>query len=167
MWSFLGGLMATATSESGITRVVLVGLGVAAAIGALSMLPVSATLLGWSGPGAAARSLGVPFEWQFGISSGATLFTQLASFALAVLLIINGRVGERVVAVMVVAWIPASEWAWGILRNDTNGQFALTGVVMALGCLAIVVAAVLAIRLGVRRDRAEQALPAGGGKLEQ
>jgi len=53
------------------------------------------------------------------------------------------------------------------LRDGTNGHFALIGVVMALGCLAIVVAAVLAIRLGVRRDRAEQALPAGGGKLEQ
>ena len=142
--------MARTTSESSVARLLLIILGVAAMAGALSMLPISSTLLGWTGPSAIVRSLGVPYEWQFGVSSGATLFTRLMSFALAVLLIANGRALERVVAAVVVLWVPASEWALGILRNAVDVGLTLIGAVLATGCVVIIVAAVLALRLGLR-----------------
>jgi hypothetical protein len=149
--------MADPVPESGITRVLLVGLGVMAALGALSVVPISATLLGWAGPASAVQRLLIPLASRFGTASGAISFTQVVSFGLAVLLLTNGGAVERIVAVLVVLWLPASYWALGTLGKDPSGRLVLIGVVTALGCTAILAAAGLAVRLGLRGRRAEQA----------
>lgn len=157
--------MARKTSESSVARSLLIILGVAAIASALSMLPIASAALGWTGPSAIMRSLGVPYEWRFGVSSGATLFARLMPFALAVLLIVDGRALERVAAAVVVLWVPASEWALGSLRNAAGMRLPLIGAVLAWGCVVVLIAAVLALRLGLRGGRAEQAHRPGAAVL--